>query len=261
MQKIKLISRYIHHLFISKNKHAIHSPFIFDFVKNIINTKEELSTCILIEDLRNDLIKSERKIQVLDFGAGSQINIKKIRKIKDIAKHSSKNKKFGRLLYRIAKYYKSKTILELGTSFGISTAYLAKANKESTVYSFEGCPEAIKIAKNNFKRLNINNINLIEGEFKNTLSQNMKSINNIDLVFIDGNHQEIATIKYFEIFLKHANNNTIFIFDDINWSEGMMRAWEKIKNHSSTTVSINLFFVGIIFIKKELSKEHFNINF
>ncbi len=260
MQKIKLALRYIHYLLTSKDKYSIHSPFIFDFVENVINNKET-KTCLSIKKIRKELLKSKDKIRITDFGAGSQINRNKIRKIKDIARHSSKNEKFGRLLYRIAKHYKSKNILELGTSFGISTSYLAKANKESTVYSFEGCPESIKIAKNNFEKLNINNVNIIEGEFERTLIQKIKSINKIDLIFIDGNHQEIATIKYFKTLLKYANNNTIFIFDDINWSKGMMKAWKKIKENPNTTVSINLFFVGIIFIKKELSKEHFNINF
>ena len=76
-----------------------------------------------------------------------------------------------------------------------------------------------------------------------------------------GNHQKHATIKYYEECLKYAENNTLFIFDDIYWSSGMEKAWEHIKKHTKTRVSIDLFFIGIIFIKKELSNEHFKIRF
>ena len=81
------------------------------------------------------------------------------------------------------------------------------------------------------------------------------------MAFIDGNHQKKPTINYFEEILKYANNNTIFIFDDIHWSQGMESAWEYIKAHEKTTLTIDLFFLGIVFIKSELSKENFIIRF
>ena len=53
-------------------------------------------------------------------------------------------------------------------------------------------------------------------------------IKNIDLVFIDGNHQENPTISYFEKCLNYAHNDTIFIFDDIYWSIGMEMLGKKL---------------------------------
>ena len=41
----------------------------------------------------------------------------------------------------------------------------------------------------------------------------------------------------------------------------MENAWNHIKQHGKSTVTIDLFFVGIVFIKKELSKENFKIRF
>ena len=82
-----------------------------------------------------------------------------------------------------------------------------------------------------------------------------------DFIFFDANHREEATIRYFEQCLPSINNETIFVFDDINWSEGMKQAWSQIKNHPSVTTSIDLFFLGIIFFRKELSKEDFVIRF
>ena len=99
------------------------------------------------------------------------------------------------------------------------------------------------------------------GDFNLTLANKLKEILTIDLAFIDGNHQKKPTIDYFEQCLKYANNNTMFIFDDIHWSQGMENAWNYIKKHEKTTLTIDLFFVGIVFIKSELSKEHFTIRF
>ena len=164
-------------------------------------------------------------------------------------------------LYRIIQFYKPKNILELGTSLGISTCYLAKANPEGKIFTFEGCPETAKIAQQSFEKLNIKNTEIILGNFNSTLKQKAAELQSIDFVFIDGNHQEKPTIDYFKECLNYANNDTLFIFDDIHWSRGMENAWEHIKKHPKTTVTIDLFFVGIVFVKSELSKEHFTIRF
>ncbi len=261
MKIIDLILNYLSYFFTSKGKHSIQGPFIFEFVTKVLYAKTTNKECAEIEDLRNKLSKSHKKISIIDFGAGSVVNPSKNRKIKDIAKNSSKNSKFGGLFYRIVKFYKPKNILELGTSLAISTSYLAKGNTEGKVYTFEGCPSTLEIAKHNLKELNIKNVECILGEFEKNLNNTLQKIKELDLVFIDGNHQEIPTIEYFKTCLKYSNNNTIFIFDDIYWSDGMQRAWKYIKEHHKTKVTLDLFFVGIVFLKSELSNEHFKIRF
>jgi len=261
MKVLQLILRYIKYLFRAKSKHSAQAPFLYELITQVIDKRTDDNSCKKIESLRKELCKQERIIKITDFGAGSTINNSKTRKVKDIAKNSSKNSKFGKLLYRIIRFYKPKNILELGTSLGISTSYLAKADADAQVFTFEGCPETAKIAEENFKKQNIKNTSITLGDFNLTLTKKLKETKTIDLAFIDGNHQEKQTIDYFEKCLKHANNNTIFIFDDIHWSDGMENAWNYIKAHPKTTLNIDLFFVGIVFIKLELSKENFTIRF
>tara|TARA_B100001758_G_scaffold247507_1_gene265622 strand:+ start:20845 stop:21630 length:786 start_codon:yes stop_codon:yes gene_type:complete len=259
MKTFLFIARYIKYFITAKTKHSTQAPFAYEFLTKVINPKLDNKDCSNIEALRKKLCKSEERIQITDFGAGSHINNAKIRMIKDIAKNSAKNEKFGKLLYKIAKYYKSENIVELGTSLGISTLYLSKGNKKSKVFTFEGCPETAKIAKLNFNKISANNINITLGSFEKTLETKLKEIKTIDLVFIDGNHKEESTIKYFKQCLKYSNDQTIFIFDDIHWSKGMESAWRYIKAHEKTTLTIDLFFVGIVFIKEGLSKQNFTI--
>ena len=261
MKKLFIILKYIKYLITAGSKHSAQGPFLYQFITKVLNSTSNNQKCREIEQLRRELSSSEKNITITDFGAGSLINKSKIRKIKDITKNSAKNSKFGKLLYRIILFYKPKKILELGTSLGISSLYLAKANKNSKVYTFEGCPETAKIAQENFNKMEANNINITIGDFKETLAIKLQEINTLDLVFIDGNHQEKPTISYFKECLKYSNNNTIFIFDDIHWSKGMENAWKHIKSHQKTSLTIDLFFIGIIFIKSELSKENHIIRF
>lgn len=259
MKTLQFLIRYVRYFITAKNKHSAHSPFLYEFITKVLNNTSDNAYCKKIDHLRRKLYKSEKIITVNDFGAGSQINNSKKRKVKDIAKNSAKNSKFGKLLYRITQFYNVQNSLELGTSFGISTIYLA--NKKSKVYTLEGCQETANIAKENFNQMGLKNIDLTLGDFKYTLDATLEKINPLDLVFVDGNHQEEATIQYFEKCLQHSNNNTIFIFDDIHWSNGMENAWKHIKSSNKTTLTIDLFFIGIVFIKSELSKENYTIRF
>ena len=261
MEKIKIIIRYIKYLLKSKNHHAIHSPFVFDLVTNIIYKKTSTNKTTDIDSLRTSLCDNNKLISVKDFGAGSNINKNKERKIKDIAKNSSKNKKFGELLYRIVKYFKPTEIFELGTSFGISTLYLSKANPNSNITTFEGCKESAKIAIENFKKLDCTNIDTIVGEFGENFSKKLAEKSNVNMVFVDGNHSEDATIRYFEESIKYSDQKTILIFDDIHWSSGMEKAWDYIKKSQKTRVTVDLFFVGLVFLDQKLSKENFIIRF
>ena len=261
IKKILFILRYLRYLVSSKNKHSAHSPFLYNFIIKVLNQDSNDKNCEAISRLRKGLCQSENVIKITDFGAGSNINNSKKRKIKDIAKNSAKNKKFGELLYRIVNHYNPKNIIELGTSLGISTLYLAMGNKKSNVFTLEGCPETAKIAKNNFEKMSIKNTNITVGNFSEKLEKQLIKMKSIDLVFIDGNHQYKPTINYFEKCLKYTNNETIFIFDDIHWSKGMENAWKYIKSHQKTTLTIDLFYLGIVFIKSELSKENYTIKF
>jgi len=242
--------------------HGVHSPFVFDFITHVLNDKKEYECYKKIEPLRQQLLNDNSIIEVEDFGAGSAVIPFKKRKINAIAKSSLKNKKFAKLLYRIVNYYKPGSIIELGTSFGITTCYIACANKVAEVNTFEGSKEIAKIAKQNFERTGFRNINLIEGNFDKTFLNALQEIKKVDLAFIDGNHRKDATLDYFLSLLKKSSGASIFIFDDIHWSSEMEEAWKQIQEHDSVTLTIDLFFIGLVFFNPDFKvKQHFTIRF
>ncbi len=261
--KLKFILKYLRYKLTAKHRKGfdIHSPFLYHFVSEILYGNKYFYAYDQIAELRYDLLDCDEEISVKDFGAGSNIMKSNRRRIKDIAKHSAISEKFGEMLFRLIEHYKPQTILELGTSLGIGTLYLATPSEKATVYTIEGCPETAKKAIQNFDELNIRNINLITGNINDELQNLLKKIDKLDLVYFDGNHQKNATLNYFYQCLEKANNDTVFYFDDIHWSAGMEDAWKEIKKEKKVTLTIDLFFSGIVFFKQELSKENFTIKF
>ncbi len=205
------------------------------------------------------MLRSTEQLQITDFGAGSHINNKKLKKVRDIVRNSAKSPKYGQLLFRLAHHLKSEKILELGTSLGISSLYLGLAVPNGQMITLEGCPETAAKAADNFAALQADHIQLITGEFSGTLPQALQELGSLDLAFIDGNHQKQPTLDYFGQCLEYAHNNSLFIFDDIHWSTEMEEAWQEIKDHPAVSVSIDLFFMGLVFFRKEQAKEHFVI--
>lgn len=242
--------------------HGVHSPFVFDFITNVINDDRHFYAYSFIEDCRQDLLTNNKILTIQDFGAGSSVAKSNQRKVKDIARSSLKPKKFGQLMFRMVNYFRPGTIAELGTSLGITTAYLASGNLAANVYTFEGAKQVAAMAKENFKSLSLQNIRLIQGNFDETLQQQLNKISAVDFAFVDGNHRKEPTIRYFEQLLEKASELSVFIFDDIHWSKEMEEAWKYIQQHSAVTLTIDLFFIGIVFFRKEQKvAQHFVIRF
>jgi predicted O-methyltransferase YrrM len=242
--------------------HGIHSPFVFEFITKVLNGKTIYPEYEEVEALPARLLNDHTVLNVKDFGAGSAIDKSNQRSISSIAKNAAKPKKFGQLLFRMVKYYQPATIVELGTSLGITTSYLSLAKPDAKVITMEGSKEIADIAKRNFRNLEISNIDITEGNFDNTLSSVVSGLSSVDFAFIDGNHRQEPTERYFKELLIKANNDSILIFDDVHWSSEMEAAWETIKNNTAVTCSIDLFFIGIVFFRKEFKeKQHFIIRF
>ena len=184
------------------------------------------------------------------------------RSVASIAKNAAKPKKFGQLLYRMVKKYQPDTIIELGTSLGITTSYLSIAKPHTKIITMEGSPAIAAAAKENFKELKLDNISLAEGNFDHTLSSVLSDLPPVDFCFIDGNHRQEPTVRYFQQLLPKMGNDSILIFDDIHWSKEMEQAWETIKQHDAVRCSIDLFFIGIVFFRQGFKeKQHFEIRF
>lgn len=215
-----------------------------------------------IENERKKLQANNSVIEVEDFGAGSSVIRSNSRRVKDIANSSLKPCKYAQLLFRMVQYYMPATIVELGTSLGITSAYLASGNQNAKLYTCEGAESIAGIARQTLHALQIENATIIKGNFTNTLPALLTSFQMLDFAFIDGNHREVPTLQYFNQLLSRSHPSTIMVFDDIHWSKEMEAAWHIIQQHNAVTLTIDLFFIGIVFINPDFKvKQHFAIRF
>jgi len=261
VKRISLLLKYIIFRLQAGNEHSIHSPFLFELYTTAIAPKSKTYYYCYkkIEAIRQLLLKSEATIKVKDYGAGSLMVDGTERKLKDIARTSLKSSHLSQLLFRLINYAKPSVIIDLGTSFGITTLYLAGVNKKSKVHTFEGCPETARIALANFKKAGACNVYLIIGNLDNTLEEKIHEINSIDFVFFDANHRKEPTLKYFNLCLSKAHEGSLFVFDDIHWSPEMEQTWEEIKAHPKALITVDLFFMGLVFFRTNQPKQHFKL--
>ncbi|MGZ3864945.1 MAG: O-methyltransferase [Bacteroidia bacterium] len=258
--------KYIRYKLKSGSEHSIHSPFVFKLYCEVIKTQEKYYAFEVLNKLRQQLLNNNEIIEVIDLGAGSK-KLSNKRKISEIAEVSVVRQKYGELLFRLINHFKPNYILELGSSLGLSAVYMHSAAPNAELITVEGCPNTHLFTKILFDRHpelvsgSAGKVNLVNSDFAtffNSIDQNKK----FDFAYIDGNHTYEATIKYFHELLKLTHQNSVLIFDDIYWSEGMTKAWEEIKSHAQVTVTIDLFKFGIVFFRKEnKQKEHFTLRY
>ncbi|HCF64382.1 MAG TPA: SAM-dependent methyltransferase, partial [Chitinophagaceae bacterium] len=130
------------------------------------------------------------------------------------------------------------------------------------VYTMEGAPAIAAVAQQTFQQLQLKNIRLIQGDFDYQLPELLKELDSVDFVYIDGNHRKAPTLDYFHQLLERIHDDSILIFDDIHWSAEMESAWSEICRHPQVTATSDLFFIGIVFFRKEfLVKQHYTIRY
>lgn len=242
--------------------HGIHSPFVYELISKVGRQQPLTKALLLVEQLRKRLLTDNRKIEVEDYGAGSSMGNQREKLVGDIAKYALKSPKYAGLIFRLVQYFKPTQILELGTSFGITTAYMAIANNAAKIDTIEGAPAIASMAEQHFQSLGLSNINTINSTFEKALPILRQKGIRPDFVFIDGHHAYEATLRYFDFVADWINASAVIVLDDIHWSGEMEKAWAAIQNHPKVTLTIDLFFVGLVFMRKEqLVVQHFKLRY
>lgn len=291
-KRFKIAVRFVQFYFRAKTKYSVHSPFVFQFVEDVLEDDRTFYVFRDAEILRGELLNSKEVVEVEDFGAGSHVSgLTKTRKVSAIGQSALSPTFQCEWLFRIAQMTKPLTIIELGTSLGVSTLYITEGSpRTATVLTLEGSKEIAALARRNFdwyydtflkmglsrnnpevldlavydKNIQTafekNKIQIIVGKFEDTLQTALNQLVKLDFAFIDGNHRREPTLDYFQKCLAHAHEGTVLIFDDIHWSTDMESAWADIKEHPSVRLTVDLFWCGIVFFRNEnKEKEHFSL--
>lgn len=221
------------------------------FNEFVLDSMFQMSSFVECCEYRLNMQADNTAINVTDFGTGKS----GIRKVKQIARNSSTDPRYGGVMQKIIDAFKVENILELGTSIGIGTMFLAKSNPKAHVTTVEGCPETYKFAKAEFDKRKITNVTFVNDNFDHLFASDTLKGQKFDLVFIDGNHTYEATIKYFDKIVKnYCGKKSIIVVDDINWSREMFSAWKEISSRMPDSLRINLFRTGIVFAGYDLPR-------
>lgn len=254
-----MISSYIKYCFERQGKFHIHSPFAYDFYMKVIDDKSQYPEYEIMKQQRKRIMNCNDTFTTTDFGAGADKrgSSSYTAVVGPMAKSISHNRVQNELLFRIARYFAPGNILELGTAFGLSSAALSLACPEARITTLEGCEKKSAIARADFDKMGLKNIDIVVGNFAETLPQTLSESQQLGLVFFDGNHREEATLDYFNRCLAHASSQSVFVFDDIHWSKGMERAWEAIRKNPQVSLTFDLYQYGLVFFREGIEKQDF----
>jgi predicted O-methyltransferase YrrM len=256
-------AKYLEYLVFSRHSkgHGIHSPFVFDLVSTLFRNKTAADVVCSIEIARKSLLKDKRKIVVNDMGSGREKRKTPHRKVSEIVRNSAVPERYGRLLSNLAGRFGNGTILELGTSLGISTMYLACATPSAKVYTIDACGECSGIAAENFSSAGLSNIRQLNGSFEDVLPSLLTAGLDPGFIFIDGDHRKKAVIENFSILADSSGSETVIAIDDIHDSPEMTDAWNEIRYHGKVTATIDIFRMGIVFFREDITRNHYTIRY
>ncbi len=257
-EKIDLLSKlfsYISYYRKADTVHNVHSPFVYDFIFDILDTSKYYYAFNPLEHERKILLSNKNMISIQDFGAGSKTDTGKRRSITSIASQVVSNKKKCRLLFNLVNKFAPSITVELGTSLGLSTMYMAKANSANKIFTIEADPNVYKLAHLLFERNNVPNVKAINGTFDNVLPTLLEDLHHIDLAYIDGNHQYESTMKYYKMLKSKCHKGSILVFDDIYWSADMTKAWNQIKASKDVVYTIDIFDMGFVFFDPDIGEK------
>ena len=255
------IANFIKHYWSATRIDVLHSPFVFDLYNSCIARQKTATELIPVEELRKSVQQNQTQITQQDFGALGNLNKQRTKSIAYFAKTHAKPTRLAHIIYHMVTKYGYLNCVELGTSLGFTSMCIAKGlPNNAKLITIEGANEIAQVAQQHFTQLNLTDkIDLRVGNFNDLLPAVLNELTQVDLAFIDGNHTYEATINYFNLLLQKTHNNSVLIFDDIYWSKGMTKAWEEIKHHPKVTVTVDLFYIGLVYFRTQQAEEHFKL--
>ena len=238
-------------------RYQLHSPFVFGLVNAVLEDRRWYYAFRDVERIRSKMLESSVALELTDLGTGHSNRRATVRQV---ARQSGSSMRQGRLLFRLANWAAPATMLEFGTSVGLGAMYLASGMRSARLVTMEGSADCAAVARTNLRILDLNNAEVLTGDFSAVLPEALKRLQSLDLIFFDGNHRPEPTLQYFESCLPHAAAHTVFVFDDAYWSPGMTRAWEQIKQHPRVTLTVDFFDLSLAFINPEFrEQQHFKV--
>lgn len=239
---------------------GIHSPYLFEWVRMVMSDKHSYYCWDSIEVCRQAMLADDRELEFVDYGSGKQQGGREKKRVCDIARKSLTKKRYAQMLYRLVNWLgeseiragrvemreeRGLTIVELGTSLGVTTAYLAMPDSRNRVLTFEGCSSVAEVAEENWRKLNVKNIQCVVGAIDAAVLS--RELSCVDVAFVDANHTYAGAREYFNVLASMVHEKSVIVVDDIHYSSEMERAWKEICEDERVTSTMDLYQMGLVF--------------
>ena len=245
---------------------SIHSPYLFEWVRMVMYDSHAYYAWAQIEKRREAMLRAPKLIDYVDFGSGANHGISRKRMVSDVAKTDLEPRRYGELLFRLVNWLghqvregegRDLNIIELGTSLGITAAYLAMADSRNQVLTFDGCPAVMDMARFNWTKLGIRNITSVVGNIDDTLVSHLPDT--LDIAFIDANHTKEAALRYFDAIAAHVSCKSVVILDDIYHNRDMHAAWQAVCEREDVTSTMDLWKMGLVFFDPDYLHKNYKL--
>lgn len=197
------VKDYIRHRLTAHKRHRPNSPFVDQLLNDVIYDGTHHPVYTDIEETKRSAVPDNRR--------------------------RGNRPKADQLLYRLARYFNPRHIVEIGTGRGISKMYLTRALPDAQIISLEH-----------------------DGGLKHATSK----LGHIDLAFINY-YDPAELLTAFEMLLPKLNNDGILVICNVYGSALAKQGFQTIKMHPRVTATIDLFWLQLVFFKDGIDKEHF----
>lgn len=250
-------SRYAHYKLTARHGrgHGIHSPFLYEFVERVLCGPRDLGLERENAAFESSLRRDRSTLRVYDLGAGAA-SLGVERRVRDIARGSATPRRARFLLGRMARHYRPASVLELGTSLGI-TAHALALSSAAGVDSVEGSPELHRRAGEALRQAGVQNARLHLSDFDAFLATYRPA--GALLAYVDGNHRAEPTLRYVDALWQAAPPGSIIAVGDIHWSAGMSEAWARLARRERCKYTVDLFHLGLVAKLSYCDGGHFTI--
>ena len=229
--KVKYFFKKLKHLIFAKHykAHGIHSPFMFDFLSNIVFDKKFYKEYSIVENCITIPLSLTKK-------------------------------KYGRLLFRIVNNYSPRNILEIYSFTNSHSHYFSSANNTGNIYRLNSnfCDSQNKVNSN--KKTSKDYSNISKAIETNQLSLS-KIKSKFEIIFINSQTSNNEQYIYIENLISLQYSKSIIIISSIHKSESSELFWNKTIHNPKVRQSLDLFEFGIVFLNQELQKEDFIVKY
>lgn len=251
----KLIS-YIKYLLKAKHRRGfgIHSPYLFRLQTMVVEEELPYYHYIGIEKVRKKFLASDKNCEVVTRKGGTNMSLSKA------TSRMAIDARVGQLAFRLVNDFKPKSIVEYGSTIGISSLYLAGPDSRTMLHSLSAQPSFVSIIKQYAAKLKIDNIDYISQCDMETFEQVLSKNPEVDFLMITKSEAEETKHLINKFFMRNVPKQMALVIDP-HKDKLTESVWNEVKSMSQIKVTMDMFELGVIIKNPDLQKEDFVVRF